>query len=93
MDNRLLDLMERMAEWREARLPNCEGRIPADIWAEAVKLAYIEGLATVSKALKLDYASLKKKMVDLPAKPAMRPAIGVDSWSSFRRFRTWASAS
>ena len=76
MDNRLLDLMERMAEWREARLPNCKGRIPADIWAEAVELAYIEGLATVSKALKLDYASLKKKMVDLPAKPTMRPAIG-----------------
>ena len=45
MDNRLLDLVERITEWREARLPNCKGRIPADIWGEAVQRAFSEGVA------------------------------------------------
>ena len=76
MDNRLLDLIERITEWREARLPNCKGRIPADIWSEAVQLAYTEGLAPVSKALKLDYATLKKRLGGVHARPMVRPSAG-----------------
>lgn len=76
MDNRLLDLVERITEWREARLPNCKGRIPADIWGEAVQLAFSEGVAPVSKALNLDYASLKKRMNQAGGRPVVRPSAG-----------------
>lgn len=55
MDNRLLDLVERITEWRDARPPNCKGRIPAEIWSEAVELAHSEGIAPISKALCLEF--------------------------------------
>jgi hypothetical protein len=76
MDSRLLDLVGRLREWREARLPNCKGRIPAEIWSEAVELAHTEGIAPVSKALSLDYASLKKRMGSSTSSPAVRAAAG-----------------
>ena len=76
MDNRLLDLVERITEWRDARPPNCKGRIPAEIWSEAVELAHSEGIAPISKALCLDYASLKKRMGRSPSRPAVRPSAG-----------------
>ena len=64
MDNRLQDLLERITEWREARLPNCKGRIPAEIWSEAVELAHSEGIAPISRALCLDY--LRLSYIDHP---------------------------
>lgn len=76
MDNRLLDLVERITEWRDARPPNCKGRIPAEIWSEAVELAHSEGIAPISKALCLDYASLKKRMGLLSSRPAVRASAG-----------------
>ncbi len=81
MDNRLLDLLERLTEWRHARPPNCKGRIPAEIWSEAVELAHSRGLAPISKALCLDYASLKKRMGLFSSRPAVRPSAGAHSWS------------
>ena len=52
MDNRLLDLVERLTEWRDARPPNCKGRIPAEIWSEAVELAHSKGIAPIRISLR-----------------------------------------
>jgi|SRR5882724_1582377 hypothetical protein len=65
----LLEALQRLEEWRSANRPR--SRLPESIWQEAVKLAQQYGLNCTARALRLDYAQLKKR---LPARPQRRTA-------------------
>jgi len=53
-------LRHRIEAWR--RQPDRERRIPNALWAAAVKLARTHGVSVVSRAARLDYYSLKKRL-------------------------------
>lgn len=72
----LEDLATQLSEWRLARLPNCKGRIPMEIWDRAVELAVHQGIAPVARALAVDYASLKKRVNQSGAAQIVRTPAG-----------------
>jgi hypothetical protein len=51
---------ERFAAWRRTRRP--KARIPEALWELAVRLAAIHGVHRTTRALNLDYYSLKKRV-------------------------------
>ena len=51
---------DRFAAWRRTRRPKT--RIPESLWELAVRLAATHGLNRTTRALKLDYYSLKKRV-------------------------------
>src|ERR1017187_6401778 len=58
---RALDqLGRRLEEWRRSNAAPTP--IPSEIWVKAAELATRVGLAKVSKALRLDYSNLKKRV-------------------------------
>lgn len=57
----LVMLVERFERWREQRSHQREG-IPADLWAEAGRMAERMPLSHVASALRLNPSALKKKM-------------------------------
>ncbi len=66
-------LSQRLAEWRKThRAPS---PIPAELWAEAVELATGVGVGPTARALRLDYASLKRRVQESTA-GAATPAAG-----------------
>ena len=56
----LLQLRQRLEEWRSANPPRT--RLPEPIWAAAVEMAQRHGLHCTTKALRLDYMRLKKRL-------------------------------
>ena len=65
----LLQLSQRLEEWRSANPPRT--RLPEPIWEAAVEMAQRHGLHCTTKALRMDYMRLKKR---LPAgTPPPRP--------------------
>src|SRR5216683_7018471 len=55
----LLQLSQRLEEWRSAHPPR--SRLPETIWAAAVEMAQRHGLQRTTKALRIDYTRLKKR--------------------------------
>ena len=55
-------LAGKLSEWREHR--GHGQRIPEALWAGAVKAARRHGLHPISRALKLDYYQLKRRLGD-----------------------------
>ena len=51
---------DRFTAWRRTRRP--KARIPESLWELAVRLASTYGLHRTTRALKLDYYSLKKRV-------------------------------
>lgn len=63
----------RLNHWRRGH--SAPSPIPAEIWRRAAELARVMGVATVAKALRLDYARLKRLSLDEVAEsPAVRSA-------------------
>jgi hypothetical protein len=56
----LLELSQRLEQWRKDQLPRA--RLPESIWAAAAEMAERHGLHRTTKALRLDYTRLKKRM-------------------------------
>ena len=56
----LLQLSQRLEEWRGANPPRT--RLPEPIWETAVEMAQRHGLHCTTKALRLDYMRLKKRL-------------------------------
>jgi hypothetical protein len=56
----LQQLSERLEEWRRANPPKT--RLPEAIWEAAVEMAQRHGLHCTTKALRLDYTRLKKRL-------------------------------
>ena len=52
---------DRLAAWRRTKAPR--SRIPEALWEMAVKLAAKHGVHRTSRTLKLDYYSLKKRVL------------------------------
>ena len=66
----LLQLSQRLEEWRSAN--PARTRLPEPIWEAAVEMAQRHGLHCATKALRMDYTRLKKRL-PVGAPPA-RPA-------------------
>ena len=56
----LLQLSQRLEEWRGANPPRT--RLPEPIWEAAVEMAQRHGLHCTTKALRMDYMRLKKRL-------------------------------
>jgi len=56
----LLQLSQRLEDWRSANPPRA--RLPKPIWEAAVEMAQKHGLHCTTKALRLDYMRLKKRL-------------------------------
>lgn len=65
----LLQLSQRLEEWRSANPPRT--RLPEPIWEAAVEMAQRHGLHCTTKALRMDYMRLKKRL--LAGTPPPRP--------------------
>ena len=66
----LLQQSQRLEEWRSANPPR--SRLPEPIWEAAVEMAQRHGLHRTSKALRMDYSRLKKRLPagTQPSRPA-----------------------
>src|SRR5437899_3971451 len=56
----LLQLSQRLTEWRSANPPRT--RLPETIWEAAAEMAQRHGLHCTTKALRMDYTRLKKRL-------------------------------
>jgi hypothetical protein len=56
----LLQLSQRFEEWRSAQ--PARSRLPESMWAAAAEMAQRHGLHCTTKALRLDYTRLKKRL-------------------------------
>jgi hypothetical protein len=65
MDHETQQLSRELADWRLAH--SAPERIPERIWSQAVMLALKHGVSPTSRALKLSYATLKRKVEDSTA--------------------------
>ena len=59
---RLEEVRRRFERWRGAH--RARSRIPDSLWASAVKIACKYGLHRTARALRVDYYSLKKRVVE-----------------------------
>jgi hypothetical protein len=67
----LLQLSQRLEEWRSANPPRT--RLPEPMWEAAVEMARRHGLHCTTKALRMDYMRLKKRLpagTEAPRQPA-----------------------
>ena len=92
----LLELSQRLEQWRSEQ--PARSRLPESIWSAAAEMAKRYGLHRTAKALRLDYAGLKKRMpavakmagspppgfLELLAPTAVSPAECVVEWESAR---------
>lgn len=87
--NSLSKVTERFAAWRNA--PKRSKKIPEDLWQAAVELSNEYSINQISKALRLSYTDLKKrvKMVSKENLPTVKPQprtkfieLGIESGSS-----------
>jgi alkylhydroperoxidase family enzyme len=56
----LLQLSQRFEEWRKAQ--QARSRLPESMWAAAAEMAQRHGVHCTTKALRLDYTRLKKRL-------------------------------
>jgi hypothetical protein len=92
----LLELSQRLEQWRSEQ--PTRSRLPESIWTAAAEMAQRHGLHRTTKALRLDYTGLKKRMpaaaqsagsppphfLELLAPAAAGPAECVVEWESAR---------
>ena len=70
--NELNQLGLRLRSWR--RDHSAPTPIPSEIWCHAAELARALGVATVAKALRIDYSRLKKLSLEGGSSPVLRTA-------------------
>jgi hypothetical protein len=68
----LLQLSQRFEAWRSAQPPR--SRLPESMWSAAAEMAQRHGLHCTSKALRLDYTRLKKRLPGAVAVGSTRSA-------------------
>lgn len=67
----LLQLSQRLEEWRSANPPRT--RLPEPMWEAAVEMARRHGLHCATKALRMDYTRLKKRLPPAAQPPRTAP--------------------
>jgi hypothetical protein len=70
----LLELCERMSQWRREDGGGRGSRIPEELWQEALRVARIDGLYATAQAARLNYDRLKDRSRSVPQDPI--PAAG-----------------
>lgn len=65
------ELAERIEHWRKTRAKR--GPMPQELWSAAVDLAKTHGVGAISRWLKLDYYSLKRRLCGGPPRQAADP--------------------
>jgi hypothetical protein len=71
ISNELRQLGGRMEEWRSSHIPR--RRLPEEFWEAAVGVARQEGVYRTARALRLDYANLKRRIEAAAGKEASAP--------------------
>lgn len=79
LPSELFELSQRLEQWRREQPPRT--RLPESIWAAAVEMAQRHGLHRTTKALRLDYLRLKKRMEATPRAAGPAPPSFVELWS------------
>ena len=72
---------DRLTAWRRTKQPR--SRIPEALWETAVKLAVKHGVHRTARTLKLDYYSLKKRVLAVEERPAEKDSPFVELPSAF----------
>ena len=67
----LLQLSQQLEGWRSANPPRT--RLPEAIWESAVEMAQRHGLHCTTKALRMDYTRLKKRLPPSVQPPGSAP--------------------
>src|SRR5450755_4365421 len=67
----LLQLSQRLEEWRNANPPRT--RLPEAMWEAAAEMAERHGLHCTTKALRMDYTRLKKRLAPAAQPPQSAP--------------------
>ncbi len=57
---RLMKMCEAVAVWRASRESE-RSRVPEELWSQAVEVAHVDGLWTTARALRFNYAALKRR--------------------------------
>lgn len=83
----LESVQRRFERWRRTR--GSRSRIPASLWASAVKLAGTCGVCRTARALRLDYYTLKRRVEE---KAAGSPAAAQGMVATFLELAPPASA-
>src|SRR5438067_13623298 len=92
----LLQLSQRLTEWRSANPPRA--RLPESIWEAAVEMAQRHGLHCTTKALRMDYTRLKKRLAPVaqplrPTPPAFLELLAARTTGPKEYVVEWESAS
>jgi hypothetical protein len=66
--NELLELSQRLDQWRKDQPPRT--RLPESIWAAAADMARRHGLHRTTQVLRLDYTRLKRRIAVTPQPPS-----------------------
>ena len=67
----LLQLSQRLQEWRSAHPPR--SRLPEPIWVAAAEMAQRHGLHRTAKSLRMDYMRLKERLPATAQPPRAAP--------------------
>ena len=66
-------LQEQFEGWRQTRRPGLA--IPEELWGQAAQLGAQQGVLVVSRALRLNYSDLKKRVAALGGNGTVKPAV------------------
>jgi hypothetical protein len=85
ISNQLQELGGRMEGWRNSHTPR--RRLPEELWQAAVEVARQEGIYQTARALRLDYANLKRRIEMTGGKEAIAPPTTQQAGPSVKRRR------
>lgn len=66
----VVKVRQRIERWRKTRAKRT--RMPEELWSAAVALARVHGIYAISQALRVSYATLKKRLGAAKASPAKK---------------------
>lgn len=90
ISNQLQQLGGRLKEWRDSQTPR--RRLPEELWEAAVVVARQEGIYQTARALRLDYANLKRRIETTGGKEAIAPPTFQQDRRSVKRRRKLAAS-
>ena len=74
LPGRLEKVQRRFERWRQSR--KIPSRIPGPLWASAVRMASMYGIAHTAKTLRVNYTALKQRVTRGVTTAGSRPSVG-----------------
>src|SRR5882672_11151871 len=90
ISNQMEQLGRRLEQWRDSHA--VRRRLPEELWTEAVGVAGEEGIYRTARALRLDYANLKRRIEATDAKQTNAPGTSEQDRPRVKRRRKAATA-